>query len=104
VRNRDTLKTDAWLNDANAWSTVYIEERDMLALCPNPYIFEKGRSQMTQYTYNRERGQMQLVFLNNRSDTARFQVRHYDGRKMQWEGIVDNDTLSMQLSKDVEDR
>jgi hypothetical protein len=99
VRNRDTVKSNAWLTDSTAWSTAYIEERGILALCPNPYVFESRRSRRMSYKYDSARHQIQLVLFNNRNDSAVLQVSHYDGRNMQWDGIFDNDTLVIQLSK-----
>lgn len=99
VRNRDTVKAMAWLTDSAAWTTLYIEGRGALAFCPNPYIYDPHKSEGFQYTYDSVQHQMALVRLANRKDTARFRVSGYDGRKMQWDGIIDDDTLSMELSR-----
>jgi hypothetical protein len=99
VRNRDTVKANTWLTDTTAWTTVYIEERSTLTLCPNPYIFDAKKSRVAQYIYKKDLRQMQLIFFNKINDTIRFQVRQPDDRGMQWDGIIDNDTVSMQLSR-----
>ncbi|HXB96311.1 MAG TPA: hypothetical protein VNU70_14165 [Puia sp.] len=99
VRNRDTVKTTAWLSDPKAWTTLYIEERSTLAFCPNPYIYDPKRSEVTQYTYDSVRHEMRLVLVANRNDSARFRVSHYDGHNMQWDGIIDSDTVSLEMSR-----
>jgi hypothetical protein len=99
IRNGDTLQANAWVTDSTAWSTVYIEEHNTLALCPNPYMFEKGKSQMMSYKYDSARHRMQLVLAKNRKDSAFLQVSGYDGRKMRWSGVIGDDTVSMQLSR-----
>lgn len=45
VRNRDTVKSTGWVTDSTAWTTLYIEERGGLALCPNPYVYVPLRSE-----------------------------------------------------------
>jgi hypothetical protein len=99
VRNRDTLKTNAWLTDSNAWTTAYIEERGALGLCPNPYVFDDKRSSMWQYTYDSALHQFKLVLLKNRADTFFIRVRQQDPRNMQWNGVINEDTVSMKLSR-----
>ena len=99
VRNGDTVKTNAWLTDPTAWTTIYIEERSALALCPNPYIFEKQRSRAANYSYDNTLKRMKIIFHNDGNDTTSFQVLHADDHRMQWDGIIDHDTLSMQLSR-----
>ncbi len=99
VCNGDTVKTNAWLTDPTAWTTIYIEERSALTLCPNPYIFEKQRSRAANYIYDNNLKQMKVIFSNNGNDTTRFQVLHADDHRMQWDGIIDRDTVSMLLSR-----
>lgn len=99
MRNGDTITANAWLTDTTAWTTVYIEERNTLALCPNPYIFDAKKSRVAQYIYNKDAHQMQLIFFNNPNDRTRFQVLYPDDRSMQWDGIIDHDTVSMLLSR-----
>jgi hypothetical protein len=43
--------------------------------------------------------EMVLVLLANRKDSARFRISHYDGSKMEWDGIFNDDTVSMELSR-----
>jgi hypothetical protein len=51
------------------------------------------------YVYDSVRHDLQLIVQKNRKDTAYFQVSQYDGRSMQWNGIIDNDTLQLRLSR-----
>ena len=99
VRNRDTVKAGTWLTDTTAWTTVYIEERGLCAFCPNPYIYDVRRSEKTEYTYDSVRHEMALVLTANRKDTIRFSISGYDGKKMQWDGMFNDDTVSMELSR-----
>jgi hypothetical protein len=99
IRNRDTVKKAAWLNDSTAWTTVYIEERAMLVFCPNPYVYEPQRSEKTEYRYDSVRHELVLVLRANRKDTVRFRVSGYDGKKMRWDGMFTDDTAAMELSR-----
>jgi hypothetical protein len=99
IRNGDTLKTNAWLTDSTAWTTAYIEERGALGLCPNPYVFDGKRSTMTQYTYDSALHQFKLTLLKNRADTFLIRVRQQDSRSMQWNAVINDDTVSMKLSR-----
>ena len=99
IRNRDTVKAGAWVTDSSAWTNVYIEERVVLALCPNPFVYEPKRSTLMNYIYDSVRHDLKLIVPKNRKDTAYFQVSHYDGRSLQWNGILVGDTLQLRLSR-----
>lgn len=102
VRNRDTVKSTAWVTDSTAWTTLYIEERGGLAFCPNPYVYVPKRSEYFQYMFDSVRHEMSLILAANRKDTARFRVSHYDGRRMQWDGVFNDDTISMLVRREDE--
>jgi hypothetical protein len=63
IRNKDTVKSDAWMKDSLAWTTVYIESHNFLMLCPNPYYYDKDRSTNVEYKYDKNRQTIKLSFL-----------------------------------------
>jgi len=97
VRNRDTLKADAWFKDSTAWTTVYMEERGSVAFCANPYVYDNGRSVWARFKYDSSRHLLQLIYENN--DTVNAAVSHYNGRHMELGGIAGKDTIFMSLSR-----
>jgi hypothetical protein len=102
IRNRDTIQANKWLTDSAAWTTVYMEEYGYLSLCPNPYIYDDDRSTWARYKYDRSKQQLQLIFTNGKpekQDTVNATVSHFDGRHMQWKGVIGKDTLLFLLSK-----
>jgi len=102
VRNGDTIKGSAWLTDSTAWTTVYVEEYGSLGLCPNPYVYDDDRSSWARYTYNSTKRQLQLIFHRSKPeghDTVVAAVSHFDGRHMQWQGVMGRDTMLFLLSK-----
>jgi hypothetical protein len=102
IRNGDTIKANAWLTDTTAWTTVYLEEYGRLLLCPNPYTYDDDRSTGARYKYDSSKQQLQLIFRKRkpeRRDTVIAAVSHFDGRHMQWNGVMGKDTLLLLLSK-----
>jgi hypothetical protein len=102
VRNRDTVKGDAWLTNSGDWRSVYMEERGSLVLCPNPYVYEEARSLGGSYTYDTGSHQLRLIFAKTTmgyDDTVSMTVTNYDGRHMNWNGIMGKDTLFFALSR-----
>jgi hypothetical protein len=102
IRNGDTIKPNKWLTDSAAWTTAYIEDYGSLALCPNPYVFDDDRSTWARYKYDGTKQQLRLIFTKSkpkRQDTVFAAVSHFDGRHMQWEGVLGKDTYLLLLSK-----
>jgi hypothetical protein len=102
IRNGDTIKANTWLADSTAWTTVYIEDYGYLGLCPNPYVYDDDRSTWAGYKYDSSKQQMRLIFSHekpDRRDTVIASVSHFDGRHMQWKGVIGKDTLLFLLSK-----
>lgn len=102
VRNRDTIKSDAWLTNSGDWRSVYMEERGQLVLCPNPYVFEEARSLGGTYGYDTGSRHLQLIFDKTTmgyDDTVRMTVTNYDGKHMNWNGIMGKDTLFFALTR-----
>jgi hypothetical protein len=102
VRNRDTVKGDAWLTNSGDWRSVYMEERGKLVLCPNPYVYEEARSLSGAYKYDTVSQRLQLIFDKTTmgyDDTVSMTVSNYDGKHMNWNGIMGKDTLSFALTR-----
>jgi hypothetical protein len=102
VRNRDTVKGDAWLTNSGDWRSVYMEERGRLTLCPNPYVYEEARSLDGTYKYDTGSHHLQLFFDKKTmgyDDTVNMTVWNYDGRHMNWNGIMGKDTLFFALTR-----
>ena len=102
VRNRDTVKGDAWLNNSGDWRSVYMEETGSLVLCPNPYVYEEARSLSGAYKYDTGGHHLQLIFDKTTmgyDDTVSMTVTNYDGKHMNWNGIMGSDTLFLALTR-----
>jgi len=102
IRNGDTVKANRWLTDSTAWTTVYLEEYGSLVFCPNPYVYDDDRSIWARYKYDGSKQQLRLIFTKTkpeRKDTVIAAVSHFDGRHMEWTGVMDKDTLQFLLSR-----
>ncbi len=102
IRNGDTVSANKWLTDSTAWTTVYMEDEGYLSLCPNPYIYDDDRSTWTRYKYDGSKQQLQLIFSGGKPqkrDTMIAAVSQFDGRHMQWKGVIGKDTVLFLLSK-----
>jgi len=97
IRNRDTLKADAWLKDTTAWTTLYMEEQGYVAFCPNPYVFDDSRCIWARFKYDSSRHNLQLIYENK--DTVNAALGHYDGHHMVFSGIIGKDTIWMALTR-----
>lgn len=96
VRNRDTVKGQAWESDGEAWTTVYIEEHGALALCANPYIYDPERAKLEQFQYDSGLRRLQML---DGQDSLIVTISGYDGSHMRWDGLYGKDTIMLQLSK-----
>jgi hypothetical protein len=79
-----------------------MEDEGYLSLCPNPYIYDDDRSTWAWYEYDLPKQQLQLIFTAGRPgkrDTVIAAVSHFDGRHMQWKGVMGKDTVLFLLSK-----
>jgi hypothetical protein len=101
IRNKDTVKSDAWMKDSLAWTTVYIESHNNLILCPNPYYYDKERSTDAEYKYDKTRQTLQLSFLKDYSstDSATAVISNYTGTRMQLNTVRKGDSLKISMIK-----
>ncbi|MDB5147387.1 MAG: hypothetical protein JWQ57_1407 [Mucilaginibacter sp.] len=101
IRNGKPVGKNEWLNGAQNWCYVYIEEGGRISLCANPYIFEANRAWFGRYTYKPNQKILNIVFdggTNN--DTTRVKVSNDNGKQMQWNAKVYDDTLQLKLVKE----
>lgn len=101
IRNKDTVKSDAWMKDSLAWTTVYIESHNFLMLCPNPYYYDKDRSTNVEYKYDKNRQTIKLSFLKdyNPTDSATAVISNYTGTRMQLNTVRNGTRLQISMIK-----
>ncbi|HTD98930.1 MAG TPA: hypothetical protein VK668_06565 [Mucilaginibacter sp.] len=98
-RNGKVLGDSAWRTDPTAWCNIYIEEGGKLALSPNPYIYDIEKALKTGYQYDATKHNLKLIISENYIiDVA---ISQYDGKTMQWNTVMSNDTLQMKLTKET---
>ncbi|WP_413667702.1 hypothetical protein ACEN9X_24900 [Mucilaginibacter sp. Mucisp86] len=101
TRNGKTVGENEWMNGAQNWCYVYIEDGGRIALCANPYIFEANRAWFGQYTYHAGKKTLNIVFDGGtKRDTTRVKISNYNGKQMQWDTKVYDDTLKLKLVKE----
>jgi hypothetical protein len=79
-----------------------MEEEGYAGLCPNPYIYDDDKSTWARYKYDSSKQQLRFIFTKKKpqnDDTVIAAVSHFDGRHMQWNGVMGKDTLLVLLSK-----
>jgi hypothetical protein len=102
IRNGDTLGENAWLKDTAAWTTLYMEDGGDVAFCPNPYVYDDDKSVWASYQYDSAQHRLQLIFTGRspkKDDTVIAAISHYDGSKMQVNGVIGKDSLVFLLTK-----
>ncbi|MFC0518183.1 hypothetical protein ACFFGT_28470 [Mucilaginibacter angelicae] len=101
IRNGKPVGKNEWMNGAQNWCYVYIEEGGRISFCANPYIFEANRAWFGRYTYKPNQKIFNIVFdggTNN--DTTRVKISNYNGKQMQWNAKVYDDILQLKLVKE----
>jgi|688.fasta_scaffold00909_1 hypothetical protein len=94
-RNGTPVPADAWLTDAEAWSTVYIESDRDLSFCTNPYVFDQRASFYSSYVLDSKSGQISISHLRDRGGPIRFQVEGIGTNELSWMGRVGSDQVKM---------
>ena len=100
-RNGAALPTEAWMTDDAAWTTVYIDAKDELRFCANPYKFDQGPSFYGRYQLNAEKGQLDIDYLRNVSGPVQFRVEGLGTNELSWRGKVGKDDVRMVLARDL---
>ena len=98
-RNGAPVPADAWLTDAEAWSTVYIESDRGLSFCTNPYVFDQRASFNTSYVLDSKSGQISISHLRDHGGPIRFQVEGIGTNELSWKGRVGRDEVKMVLAR-----
>jgi hypothetical protein len=100
-RNGAALPTEAWMTDDAAWTTVYIDAKDELRFCSNPYKFDQGASFYSRYQLDAEKGQLSIAGLRNVGGPIQFQVEGLGTNELSWRGKVGPDEVRMVLARDL---
>lgn len=101
TRNGKTVGENEWMKGAQNWCYIYIEDGGRIALCANPYIFEANRAWFGKYMYGPDKKAFNIIFdggTNN--DTTRVKISNYNGKQMQWDTKVYDDTLKLKLIRE----
>jgi hypothetical protein len=101
TRNGKTVGENEWMNGAQNWCYIYIEDDSRISFCANPYVFEANRAWFGHYNYNAKQKIFNVHFdggTNN--DTTRVKISNYNGKQMQWDTKVYDDTLKLKLVKE----
>ncbi len=100
-RNGKTVGENDWMNGAQNWCYIYIEDDGRISFCANPYVFEANRAWFGRYNYNANQKTFNVHFdggTNN--DTTKVKISNYNGKQMQWDTKVYDDTLKLKLVKE----
>ena len=100
-RNGTALSAEAWMRDDMAWTTVYIEAKDALHFCANPYKFDHGPSFYSTYQLDAEKGQLDIDYLRNVSGPVQFRVEGLGTNELSWSGKVGKDDVRLVLARDL---
>ncbi|SEP02809.1 hypothetical protein SAMN05192574_11969 [Mucilaginibacter gossypiicola] len=101
IRNGKTIGENDWMNGAQNWCYIYIEDDGRISFCANPYVFEANRAWFGRYSYNAKQKTFDVHFdggTNN--NTTRVKISNYNGKQMQWDTKVYDDTLKLKLVKE----
>ena len=98
-RNGAPVPADAWLTDAEAWSTVYIESDRDVTFCTNPYVFDQRASFYSSYVLDSKSGQLSISHLRDHGGPIRFQVEGIGTNELSWKGRVGKEEVKMVLAR-----
>ena len=101
IRNRDTVQANAWLTDSSAWKSVYIDQFCQVRFCPNPFVYIKERSIGGAGALDDARWRLAFKQDGKKddADSVVVYIKHYDGKRMQWDTFIGGDSLKLSLSR-----
>ena len=100
TRNGKIVPENAWEKDTAAWKVVYFEERGKLYYSPNPNMFVDSTAVAMRYLYDDTKNSLDVIsYQGSTPDTIPVQINKFNGTTMQWNMILNKDTLQMQLKK-----
>lgn len=99
-RNGKVIDKNNWQVNPESWCKVYIETWGQLSLSPNPYMFDKDRAWFGSYQYDAGKKTLKIVFKDTPTDTTKVNISNDDDKTMQWNTILNGDTLQMKLIKE----
>jgi hypothetical protein len=104
IRNDSLLPSDAWTKDRYVFTKVYFSGLYGCAFSTNPYVYDATMSLQGQYNFDSHKGLLQFMYYSGNTgyrqpDTLRALVSSLTSNSMNLEGILNNDTLRMELVK-----
>jgi hypothetical protein len=99
IRNDTLLPADAWLQDKTVFTKVYFSGPYGCAFSSNPYVYDPGYSLQGQYNFDHTQGMLQLITYSHKPDTTSVRISGLTSHSMIIEGILNDDTLRMELVK-----
>ncbi|WP_306350185.1 hypothetical protein [Flavobacterium sp. '19STA2R22 D10 B1'] len=101
-RNGEIIAENAWEKDSLAWKVIYFEERGKLYYGTNPYMYVDSTTTFMKYLYDDKKDALQVIYYDNnpaKPDTIPVQIEKFEGKSMQWNMILNKDTVQMNLKK-----
>ncbi|MCL9805250.1 hypothetical protein NAT51_06945 [Flavobacterium amniphilum] len=103
-RNGKPIAEDAWEKDTTAWKNIYFEERGKILYTPNPYKYDDNTSILMKYEYVKVKDAIRVISYEKnpqQPDTISVQINKFKGNSMEWNMVLYNDTIQMQLKKEL---
>jgi hypothetical protein len=101
IRNDSLLPADAWIKDRHVFTKVYFSGLYGCAFSPNPYVYDATMSLQGQYSFDSQQSRLQFIYYsgNRQPDTLQALVSGLTSNSMNLEGVLNKDTLRMELVK-----
>jgi len=100
-RNGAEVSPETWMTDDRAWTTVYIDAKNELRFCANPFTFDQGASFHGWYQLDAEKGQLDIDYLRTVSGPVQFRVEGLGTNELSWSGKVGKDDVRLVLARDL---
>jgi hypothetical protein len=100
-RNGAQVPGGAWISDAEAWTTIYIDANNKLNFCTNPYVYDKQAAFYSSYELDTEKGQISIFNIRNHGGPIQFRVEGLGTNELSWRGKVGKDDVRMVLARDL---
>jgi hypothetical protein len=101
IRNDSLLPADAWMKERHVFTKVYFSGLYGCAFSTNPYVYDATMSLQGQYSFDSQQSLLQFMYYtgNRYPDTLRALVSGLTSNSMNLEGVLNEDTLRMELVK-----
>jgi hypothetical protein len=91
---------NAWINKPSSFHKIYIEEGGTVSFSANPYAFDEMKAWFAGYQYDARHNKLNVFFNGPTGDTTKVAISNYTGKAMQWNAVINKDTLQMKLYKE----